>query len=129
MENALLRQQPVVASRKVKRPMFKVHERGFVVLLASLLPHWRNTLLLVKPDTVLRWHHQGFQGGNYSESFESGWVTGSESSAYCLPCVLVTCVEIPSMMAVKGERPTAGMVSNRLIASFSLAFACNSASI
>ncbi len=61
MENALLRQQLIVASRKVKRPIFKAHERGFVALFASLLPHWRNALLLVKPDTVLRWHRQGFR--------------------------------------------------------------------
>ena len=52
MENALLRQQLIVAYRKAKRPIFKAHERGFVVLLASLLPHWRNALLLVKPETV-----------------------------------------------------------------------------
>ena len=38
LENALLRQQLIVASRKVKRPIFKAHERGFVVLLASLMP-------------------------------------------------------------------------------------------
>ena len=61
MENALLRQQLIVASRKVKRPIFRPLERGFVVLLASLLPHWRNALLLVKPDTVLRWHREGFR--------------------------------------------------------------------
>ncbi len=61
LENALLRQQLIVASRKVKRPIFRAHERGFVVLLASLLPHWRNALLLVKPDTVLRWHREGFR--------------------------------------------------------------------
>ena len=61
LENALLRQQLIVASRKVKRPIFKAHERGFVVLLASLMPQWRNALLLVKPDTVLRWHRQGFR--------------------------------------------------------------------
>jgi len=60
MENALLRQQLIVAYRKAKRPIFKAHERGFVVLLASLLPHWRNALLLVKPETVLRWHREGF---------------------------------------------------------------------
>ena len=29
-ENALLRQQLIVASRKVKRPQFKPHERGLV---------------------------------------------------------------------------------------------------
>lgn len=61
LENALLRQQLIVASRKIKRPMFKTHERGFVVLLASLLPHWHNALLLVKPETVLRWHREGFR--------------------------------------------------------------------
>jgi hypothetical protein len=61
MENALLRQQLIVASRKAKRPIFEAHERGFVVLLASLLPHWRNALLLVKPETVLRWHREGFR--------------------------------------------------------------------
>ena len=61
MENALLRQQLIVASRRVKRPIFRPHERGFVVLLASLLLHWRNALLLVKPETVLRWHREGFR--------------------------------------------------------------------
>src|ERR1019366_3499175 len=34
-ENALLRQQLIVASRAVKRPAFRVHERGLLVLLAS----------------------------------------------------------------------------------------------
>ncbi len=61
LENALLRQQLIVASRKVKRPIFRAYERGFVVLLASLLPHWSKALLLVKPDTVLRWHREGFR--------------------------------------------------------------------
>jgi len=61
MGNALLRQQLIVASRKVKRQIFEARERGFVVLLASLLPRWRNALMLVKPDTVLRWHRQGFR--------------------------------------------------------------------
>jgi len=41
--------------------MFKARERGFVILLASLLPHWRNALLLVRPETVLRWHREGFR--------------------------------------------------------------------
>ena len=57
----MLRQQLIVASRKVKRPIFRAHERGLVVLLASLLPHWRNALLLVKPATVVRWHREGFR--------------------------------------------------------------------
>ncbi|MGO9834333.1 MAG: integrase core domain-containing protein, partial [Polyangiaceae bacterium] len=60
-ENALLRQQLIVASRAVKRPAFRVHERGLLVLLASVHRQWRHALLLVKPETLLRWHREGFR--------------------------------------------------------------------
>jgi len=60
-ENALLRQQLIVASRKVKRPEFKPHERGLMVLLASIVRGWRDAVLLVKPETILRWHREGFR--------------------------------------------------------------------
>jgi hypothetical protein len=60
-ENAFLRQQLIVASRKLKRPAFRSHERGLLVLLAGLVPRWRNAVLLVKPDTILRWHRHGFR--------------------------------------------------------------------
>jgi hypothetical protein len=60
-ENAFLRQQLIVASRGVKRPGFRGHERGLLVLLARLLPQWRQALLLIKPETVLRWHREGFR--------------------------------------------------------------------
>jgi hypothetical protein len=32
-----------------------------MVALASLLPNWRSAVLLVKPETVLRWHREGFR--------------------------------------------------------------------
>jgi hypothetical protein len=57
-ENGLLRQQLIVASRHVKRPAFRPRERGLLVLLAGVVPRWRDTVLLVKPDTILRWHRQ-----------------------------------------------------------------------
>ncbi len=60
-ENAFLRQQLIVASRAVKRPVFRGHERGLLVLLARLLPRWRCALPLVTPETVLRWHRAGFR--------------------------------------------------------------------
>jgi putative transposase len=60
-ENAMLRQQLIVASRAVKRPALRTHERVLIVLLASVLPRWRRALLLVKPATVLRWHREGFR--------------------------------------------------------------------
>jgi hypothetical protein len=60
-ENVLLRQQLIVASRAVKRPALRTHERGLIVLLASFLPQWRQALLVLKPETVLRWHREGFR--------------------------------------------------------------------
>jgi hypothetical protein len=61
VENAFLRQQLIVASRSVKRGGFRGHERGLLVLLARLLPRWRSALLLVEPQTVLRWHRAAFR--------------------------------------------------------------------
>ena len=60
-ENALLRQQLIVATRAVKRPAFRVHERGLLMLLASIDRRWRDALPLVKPETLLRWHREGFR--------------------------------------------------------------------
>ena len=60
-ENVLLRQQLIVASRKVKRPTFRPHERGLVVLLSRLVNNWRSAVVLVKPDTILHWHREGFR--------------------------------------------------------------------
>jgi hypothetical protein len=71
-ENALLRQQLIVASRAVKRPAFRVHERGLLVLLASLHRRWRDALLLVKRETLLRWHRDGFRWSWRRKSRPSG---------------------------------------------------------
>ena len=60
-ENALLRQQLIVSARSVARPSFKAHERGLMVLLAGLARHWQRAVLLVQPETVLRWHRHGFR--------------------------------------------------------------------
>lgn len=60
-ENLLLRQQLVVLNRSVTRPRFTSADRGLVVLLASRLHSWKDALLIVKPETVLRWHRQGLQ--------------------------------------------------------------------
>lgn len=61
VENALLRQQLIVLRRQVKRPQLTSRDRALLVLLASRLQTWRNALFIVKPDTLLRWHRQGFR--------------------------------------------------------------------
>jgi len=61
VENVLLRQQLIVARRQIKRPRLTPGDRVPMVVLASLAKRWRDALLLVQPDTVLRWHRQGFR--------------------------------------------------------------------
>jgi transposase InsO family protein len=60
-ENALLRQQLIVAARANARCMFKPHERALIVFWASVVRHWRSAVLVVQPETVLRWHRHGFR--------------------------------------------------------------------
>ena len=60
-ENALLRQQLIILQRRVKRPRCTPVDRAVLVLLASRLPRWRQALLVVQPDTLLRWHRQLFR--------------------------------------------------------------------
>ena len=60
-ENMVLRQQLIVLNRSVKRPHFTQADRAFFILLANRLQTWKDALLIVKPETVLRWHRQGFR--------------------------------------------------------------------
>src|SRR5205823_8077397 len=60
-ENALLRQQLLILRRQVKRPRCTPADRALLVLLASRLRLWRHALIIVQPDTLLRWHRQLFR--------------------------------------------------------------------
>jgi len=61
LENALLRRQLIVLRRQVNRPQLTPQNRTLLVLLASRLRTWKNALLIVQPDTLMRWHKQGFR--------------------------------------------------------------------
>ncbi len=61
LENALLRQQLLVLNRQVKRPKLRERDRAVIVGLASRVATWKNAVLIVKPDTVLRWHRVLFR--------------------------------------------------------------------
>ncbi len=61
LENALLRQQLIVLKRQIKRPKLTWRDRALFVLLASKLRTWRNALVIVQLDTVLRWHRELFR--------------------------------------------------------------------
>jgi putative transposase len=60
-ENALLRQQLIVLGRSVTRPAITRTDRALLVLLAGRVRAWRQALLIVRPDTLLRWHRAGFR--------------------------------------------------------------------
>jgi putative transposase len=61
LENALPRQQVIVLDRQVKRPQLSWRERGVMVLLASELRNWKGALIIVQPETLLRWHRDLFR--------------------------------------------------------------------
>jgi hypothetical protein len=54
LENALLRQQLIVLRRQIKRPKPSWRDRTLIILLASKLRFWKQALVIVQPDTVLR---------------------------------------------------------------------------
>ncbi len=60
-ENTLLRQQLIMLRRQVKRPAFTRADRMLLVLLARLVRTWRQALLIVQPETLLRWHRECFR--------------------------------------------------------------------
>jgi putative transposase len=60
-ENILLRQQLIILKRQVKRPACTKTDRLLFVLLAKLVRTWQNALLIVQPDTLLKWHRELFR--------------------------------------------------------------------
>jgi putative transposase len=61
-ENALLRQQLIVAQRKIAgRVRWAPWQRFTMGLAAGMAPAWRDATLLVQPATILRWHRAGFR--------------------------------------------------------------------
>jgi putative transposase len=60
-ENALLRHQLIDLRRQVGCPVLTPADRLRLILLARLARGWRAALLIVQPETLLRWHRQGFR--------------------------------------------------------------------
>ena len=60
-ENTLLRQQLIMLQRQVKRPVCTKADRILLVLLARVVRAWKQALLIVQPETLLRWHREAFR--------------------------------------------------------------------
>ena len=61
LENLALRQQLAVYKRMVTRPPLRSTDRLFWVALARVWAGWKHPLVIVTPDTVLRWHRRRFR--------------------------------------------------------------------
>ena len=61
IENLVLRQQLAVCKQSVKRPKLRPRDRVFWVWISRCWWNWKSALIIVQPETVIRWHRQGFK--------------------------------------------------------------------
>jgi hypothetical protein len=61
LENAALRHQLGVLTRTGRRPRVTAADRWFWVVLHRIWRRWSEVLVIVKPETVVRWHRAGFR--------------------------------------------------------------------
>src|SRR5438132_3351065 len=61
LENLALRHQLAVYKRTTTRPKLRTTDRLFWVWLARVWAEWRQPLVIVTPDTVLRWQRRRFR--------------------------------------------------------------------
>ena len=61
LENLALRHQLAVYERTATRPKLRTTDRLFWIWLAGVWAGWRQPLMIVTPDTVLRWQRRRFR--------------------------------------------------------------------
>ena len=61
LENLALRQQLAIYTRKQKRPRLSGLDRWFWIGLSQVWKDWRRALVVVHPDTVVRWQRECFR--------------------------------------------------------------------
>jgi putative transposase len=61
LENLALRQRLSIYKRKKKRPRLGGRDRWFWMALSAVWKDWRRVLVVVHPDTVVRWQRERFR--------------------------------------------------------------------
>ncbi len=59
LENIALRQQLAILSRSPRRPRLEPADRLFWSFLSRLWSRWQSAVVLVQPETVIRWQRTG----------------------------------------------------------------------
>ena len=60
LEKLALRQQLAILARTHPHHRLRKTDRLFWVWLSRIWENWRKSLIVVNPDTVVRWHRKGF---------------------------------------------------------------------
>jgi putative transposase len=61
LENLFLRKQLEIALRSSPRLKTRPADRFFLGLVTDLYDSWREALLIVQPESIIRWHRQSFR--------------------------------------------------------------------
>ena len=61
LENIALRQQLAMMKRSRPRPRISLRDRLFWVILSHIWKGWKEALIVVRPETVVKWHRLGFR--------------------------------------------------------------------
>ena len=61
LENLALRHQLLMMRRRGVRPAVRNLDRLLWIALRRLWRHWASALVVLRPDTIVRWHRRGFR--------------------------------------------------------------------
>lgn len=61
LENIYLRKQLVILKRTNKKFQIRNRNRFFFVIMKTIFNRWRESLIIIKPETVIKWHRKGFK--------------------------------------------------------------------
>src|SRR2546428_8490083 len=61
LEVLALRHQLMVLKRQTRRPRVRRSDRYLWLLLMSVWPNWRNSLIILQPETLIGWQRAGFR--------------------------------------------------------------------
>ena len=60
LENLVLRQQLAALKRRHPKPRLTLLDKVLCVLARKFWSGWKQALIVVRPETVVRWHRSGF---------------------------------------------------------------------
>src|ERR1700731_841906 len=60
LENLALRQQLIALKRRHPRPSLGLFDKLFWVVARRVWSAWKQSLIIVTPETIVRWHRTGF---------------------------------------------------------------------